>query len=96
MATREDSPAVARYRASLGPDAVLTDREINIIDAMSANQEEALAAFRRDMMNIIVRERHGAVPAPPSELPLSQASIDAITAGIYTTYPTISLSTTPQ
>ena len=75
MAEQEDSPAVARLRASLGPGSVLTDRETRIIDAMSSNQEEKMAEIRREMRDLISQA------AAPTELTLSQRSIDAITAG---------------
>ena len=48
----DESPAVSRVRASLGPDTVLTDRETSIIGALSSNMEEGLARLRRDMERI--------------------------------------------
>ena len=80
--TENDSPAVARFRASLGADGVLTDRDTTIIDAMASMASEQMEDFRREMHELLARER--AVQPAPNELTLSQASIDAITAGART------------
>ena len=80
--TENDSPAVARFRASLGADGVLTDRDTTIIDAMASMASEQMEDFRREMHELLARER--AVRPAPNELTLSQASIDAITAGART------------